>query len=208
MRKPTTPMPDVPVIRCGSDEPRADSRELAKRLGTQHQNTYELLKDYKSDFEQLGLLRFQTGEIDGKGRPEKYAMLNEDQAHLLLTYSRNTAKVRELKIKLIKAFGQARRAAMQHGAEYLPTYHQLHDQIHALAGGSPNERFVHMNANRLVNKAAGIGSGQRQSLTLPTQSLLCVAQMAITKAMQSAPDHHIGYQLAKDAVKPLLALAE
>lgn len=208
MRKPTTPMTDVPVIRCGSDEPRVDSRELAKRLGTQHQNTYELLKDYKSDFEQLGLLRFQTGEIDGKGRPEKYAMLNEDQSYLLLTYSRNTAKVRGLKIKLVKSFSEARRAAMQHGAEYLPTYHQLHDQIHALAGGSPNERWAHVNANKLVNKAAGIGSGQRGTVTLPTQAMLIVAQMAITKAMQSAPDHRIGYRLAKDAVKPLLALTE
>lgn len=205
MRKSTKPMTEVPVIRCGSDEPRVDSRDLAKRLGTQHQNTYELLKDYKSDFEQLGKVRFETG-ASASGQTEKYAMLNEDQAYLLLTYSRNTAKVRELKI--MKSFGEARRAAMQHGAEYLPTYHQLHDQIHALAGGSPNERFVHMNANRLVNKAAGIGSGQRGSLTLPTQAMLIVAQMAVAKAMQSAPDHRTGYQLAKDAVKPLLAISE
>lgn len=208
MRKPTTPMTDVPVIRCGSDEPRADSRDLAKRLGTQHESTYKLLKAHKQDFETFGILRFQIGEIDGQGQPEKYAMLNEDQAYLLLTYSRNTAKVRELKIKLVKSFGEARRAAMQHGAEYLPTYHQLHDQIHALANGSPNERWAHVNANKLVNKAVGIEAGQRGTVSLPTQSMLCVAQMMVTKAMQSAPDHHIGYQLAKDAVKPLLALAE
>lgn len=205
MSKSTTPMTDVPVIRCGSEEPRVDSRELAKRLGTQHQNTYELLKDYKADFEQLGKVRFETG-ASASGQTEKYAMLNEDQSYLLLTYSRNTAKVRGLKIKLVKSFGEARRAAMQHGAEYLPTYHQLHDQIHALAGGSPNERWAHVNANKLVNKAAGIGSGQRGTVTLPTQAMLIVAQMAVTKAMQSAPDHHTGYQLAKDAIKPLEAL--
>lgn len=35
-----------------------------------------------------------------------------------------------------KAFGEARRSAGQHGAEYLPTYHQLHEELHALAAGS------------------------------------------------------------------------
>lgn len=208
MRKQHNPLPDITVVRCGSAEPRVDSRDIAKRLGLQHHSTYKVLKERKADFEQFGLLRFEIQVIDGKGQPEKYAMLNEDQAYLLLTYSRNTAKVRELKIKLVKSFGEARRAAMQHGAEYLPTYHQLHDQIHALANGLPNERFVHMNVNKLVNKAVGIEAGQRGTVSLPTQSMLCVAQMMVTKAMQSAPDHHTGYQLAKDAVKPLLALAE
>lgn len=201
----TPPLTDVQVILFGSDEPRADSRDIAKRLRLQHESVYKVLKERKSDFEQFGKLRFEIG-ASASGQTEKYALLTEDQATLLLTYSRNTAKVRELKIKLVKAFGDARRAAMQHGAEYLPTYHQLHDQIHALANGAPHERFIHMNANKLVNKAAGIGSGQRGNVPLASQALLIVAQMAITKAMKEAPDHHEGYRLAKDAVKPLLAL--
>ena len=206
MPTPTPPQPDVQVILFGSDEPRADSRDIAKRLRLQHESVFKVLKERKSDFKQFGLLRFEIGEIDGKGRPEKYALLTEDQAIFLLSLSRNTPHVVQLKIKLVKAFSEARRAAMQHGAEYLPTYHQLHDQIHALANGAPNERFIHMNANKLVNKAAGIGSGQRGTVPLASQALLIVAQMAITKALKEAPDHHEGYRLAKDAVKPLLAL--
>lgn len=91
MRKPTTPMPDVPVIRCGSEEPRADSRDIAKRLRLQHESVYKNLKERKADFEQFGKLRFEIG-ASASGQTEKYAMLNEDQAYLLLAYSRNTAK--------------------------------------------------------------------------------------------------------------------
>lgn len=89
-------------------EPVADTRVLADQLGLQHQNVFELVKGYASDFEQLGILRFQTGEIRGRGQPEKFALLNEDQTYLLLTFSRNTAKVRQLKVNLVKAFKQAR----------------------------------------------------------------------------------------------------
>lgn len=36
-------------------------------------------------------------------------MLSEDQCYLLLTYSRNTVRVRSLKVALVRAFGSARR---------------------------------------------------------------------------------------------------
>lgn len=91
----------------------------------------------------------------------RFALLNEDQAYLLLTYSRNTARVRVLKVRLVKAFREARLCADTRKAEYLPTYHRMHDVIHDLASGSPNEKFVHANVNKLVNKVAGVEAGQR-----------------------------------------------
>lgn len=160
------------------EEPRVDSRILAERLGTKHHSTYALLKKYKSDFKELGILRFQIEVIKGRGQPEKYAMLNEDQAYLLLTYSRNTDRVRALKVKLVKAFGQARKAVEQHQTDYLPTYHALHDQIKA-AGG---DRFQHLNFNRAINKAAGITAKNRHGVVMPVKSAVVVAHMM---AMQS-----------------------
>lgn len=65
MRKSTTPMTDVPVIRCGSEEPRVDSRDIAKRLGIKHHSAYKTIKERKADFEQFGLLRFEIQVIDG-----------------------------------------------------------------------------------------------------------------------------------------------
>ena len=59
-----------------------DSRELAQRLGVKHKNTIELLDKHKADFLELGVLPFQTEKPSGPngGRPERFALLNEDQA--------------------------------------------------------------------------------------------------------------------------------
>ena len=196
------------ALVIGNDEARIDSRMLAIHFGKAHHDVFELVKNYRTDFEQLGVVRFQTEKpLPGSkgGRPERFALLTEDQAYLLLTYSRNTAKARALKVKLIQAFGEARRAAQAHRVEYLPTYHALHDAIHARAAGSRNERFVHMNVNKLINQTAGIEAGQRASATVPQQSMLTIAQAIAAQAMQQAPDHRTGFQQTKAA---LLALTQ
>ena len=101
------------VLVATKTEPRVDSRLLAKQLGIKHPNLFAQVKTHKTDFEEFGKVTFQTGALPS-GQSEKFATLNEDQAYLLLTYSRNTAKVRALKVKLVKAFAQA---------------HRLHDAI-------------------------------------------------------------------------------
>jgi phage regulator Rha-like protein len=189
-------------------EPRVSTQDLAKHLGNKHRSLFELVQNHRADFEQLGILRFQTGVIDGRGQPEKFAMLNEDQATLALAYSKNTKQVRELKVKLVKAFGLARRAADLRKTEYLPQYHQLHDAMHVLANGSPNERFFHANVNKLLNKFAGIEAGQRASAALPHQAMLIVGQLVASNATQGAADHHDGYQRIKANLQALGAVAQ
>lgn len=184
---------------------RIDTRLLAHHLGNRHQSMFELVKIHRADFEELGLLRFQTGEPTG-GRPEKFALLNEDQAYLLLTYSRNSARVRPLKIRLVKAFREARMAAEMRKTEYLPTYRELHDEIHALASGSPNEKFVHSNFNKLVNKVAGVDAGHRATAALPQQSMMIVAQAIAARTLRGAPDHRTAYQRTKLALAGLVAV--
>ncbi len=190
-------------------ETRADTRVLARHLGNKHKSVFELVKDYRADFELLGVVPFQTEKPIGDvgGRPERFALLNEDQAFRLLTFSRNTDKVRALKVKLVQAFGEARRAAQQRAVEYLPTYHQLHDVVAAKAAGSSNERFVHMNLNKLVNRTCGLEAGQRLVAPMAQQSLLSVAQTVAATAMRAGRDHHDGYQRAKQALQALYAVA-
>ncbi len=115
---------------------------------------------------------------------------------------RNTPRIRAMKGALIKAFGEARRAAELH-SEYLPTYHGLHDQLHRLAAGSPNERWVHVNINKLLNRTAGIEAGQRPRAGVPHKAMLIAAQHLAAQAMQGAADHHEGYARAKKALEPL-----
>ena len=192
------------------NERRADTRLLAKHLGNQHKNVFELVKKYKADFEHLGKVTFQTEALPS-GQLEKFALLNEDQAYLLLTYSRNSAKVRALKVKMVKAFAEARHAAEVRQVEYLPAYHQLHDAIKVAANGSPNERFIHMNANKALNQLAGVESGQRAGAGSLQQSILAVGSALAAQALQNATDGHGLHKRIKAALEPLtgiLALPE
>ena len=168
-------------------EARIDTRLLARGLGIQHHSLFEQVKDYKADFEGFGIVRFQTEEIQGRGRPERFALLNEDQAHLLLTYSRNTAKVRAHKVKLVQAFANARRAAEIRQTDYLPAHHLLQDAIKAADNGAPKGPHCYINAHNALNKLAGLQSGQRASAGPGALSLLTVgACLAAEAALQKS----------------------
>ena len=103
-------MSAVTLMQC-QGEPRVDSRVLAEQLGTQHKSTMELIDKYADKIRRFGHLPFQTEvgkRVQGGGKAERFALLNEDQAFLLLALSRNTDRVVELKSSLVMAFREAR----------------------------------------------------------------------------------------------------
>ena len=99
-------------------EPRVDTRLLADRLELQHASVFKLVQGYESDFAEFGKVRFEIGPT-ASGQQQRYALLNEDQSYLLLTFSRNTPTVRELKVALVKAFRAARVAREAVETDYL-----------------------------------------------------------------------------------------
>lgn len=197
-------------LTASKTEARIDSRLLAQHLETQHESLFKLISLHQQDFEELGKVRFQIGPSPESRTKQsmKFALLNEDQAYLLLTYSRNTVRVRDLKVRLVKAFREARLMADARQHEYLPTYHCLHDRIRALASGSPNEQFVHSNINKLVNKAAGVEAGQRSAAPLAKLSMLAVGQSLAAAALHGADDHHDGYQRVKHVLRAFEAITQ
>lgn len=81
--------------------------EIAEGTYVQHANVLDLINTHSSDFNEFGQLRFETrarpvGSHGGNGIT--YAVLNEQQATLLLTYMRNSDIVRAFKKRLVKAF--------------------------------------------------------------------------------------------------------
>lgn len=205
-------MPDDFALTTTATEARIDSRLLALGFGNRNKSVMTLIERHSDRLKALGQLTFKKTvgkRKQGGGNAERYALLNEDQSYLLLNLSRNTDTVVNLKVKLVKAFGNARRAAAMRQTEYLPEYHHLHDHLGTLAAGSPNERWIHANVNKAVNKFAGIAPGQRANAALPQQALLIVAQLVASKAAQGATDHHDGYQRIKaslQAVQGAIAL--
>jgi phage regulator Rha-like protein len=198
------------VLTVTKAEARIDTRTLALRLGNKHRHSLRLIDKYIPEFKKHGQVSFRNADGEreqGGGKGTRYALLNEDQAYLLLSLSRNTEIVVALKSQLIAAFGAYRRAAEMRQIEYIPAYHQAHDQIKILANGAAGEHFDHMNLNRLLNKVVGIEAGQRGSAPTNKQALLTVGLMLANKAMQGASDSKTGYQRAKQAILPLAALA-
>jgi phage regulator Rha-like protein len=89
-----------------------DSRLIAERLGIEHINFMETIGDYQTQIDQaFGVVRFETEKPprgSRGGRPQRYALLTEDQATFLMTLSRNTPEVVQCKIDLVVAFSKAK----------------------------------------------------------------------------------------------------
>lgn len=102
-------MSDLVIIE--QNEAFTNSLAIAEGLAVQHASVLKMIKKYQSDFEEENLVRFEirarpTGQHGGG--VSEVAVLDEYQATLLLTYMRNTAKVRLFKQALVKAFFKAR----------------------------------------------------------------------------------------------------
>lgn len=191
------------------NELRVDSRLLAEKLQNQHRNVIELIERYLAQFARFGVVPFETEKPSSQagGRPERFALLNEDQSYFLLSLARNTDHVVELKANLVAAFSKARQPQGPE-EEYLPTYRALHDTVDALAAESRNKKFVHMNFNKLINSTIGVEAGNRHNLPIPRKALMVVAQAAATHAISTAKDHHDGYQMANNAMQSLKPVAQ
>lgn len=188
------------------NELRVDSRVLAEKLQNQHKSVLELVEKYVDQFNRFGKVPFETEPLPS-GQKAKFALLNEDQSYFLLSLSKNTDHVVELKATLVAAFSKARQPQGPE-EEYLPTYRALHDTVDALAAESKNKKFVHINFNKLINSTIGVEAGNRHNLPIPRKALMVVAQAAATHAISTAKDHHDGYQMAKNAMQSLRPVAQ
>ena len=81
---------DELALTTTTTEARIDSRLLAKQLGNRSKAVVTLLDRYLDVFKQHGQLTFKksVGERkQGGGNSERFALLNENQAYLLLALS-------------------------------------------------------------------------------------------------------------------------
>ncbi|MBD0362296.1 MAG: Rha family transcriptional regulator [Coleofasciculus sp. C3-bin4] len=101
-------MTDLEIIEDGGDL-YVDSRLIAERLGIEHESFLRTLDTYQTEAEQaFGIFRFEIGKTKGRGRPPRYALLNENQATFIMTLSRNTPEVVQCKLDLVRSFSRAK----------------------------------------------------------------------------------------------------
>lgn len=116
---------------------------IAENTGNTHKAIIQLVRGYLNDFETFGRVGFeiQPFETNGGVQKREIAILNEQQATLLVTYCKNTETVRKFKVALVKAFYEMRE--------------QLHPQCPAQAQ-LPPPTLTEQQAYAIMSKVAMI----------------------------------------------------
>lgn len=199
---------------------RVDSRTLAPFLDQRHRTILELLDKYPDDFKQLNPLTVETEKgaalpQGGFAKPSRYYMLTEDQCYLLLTYSKNTEEARKRKVKLVKAFRDARTQLAKRDiariegkqVRYLET-DAIRDLVdYARNNGSQNAEMYYMTITKMTNSALGIDAGQRDDLDVRKLDEIKIAEtmvkIAISDGLNAGLDYKDIYKLCKDRVSAI-----
>lgn len=103
-------------ITTQNDTLVVDSRLIAEELGIEHRTLMQTIRKYLDRLERKTPVTFQTDVVK---RPQGgtyevcYCFLNEAQATLLMTFSRNSDRVLDCKEHLVDAFTAAKNRSLQ-----------------------------------------------------------------------------------------------
>lgn len=209
---PTTYDNGLPLV-LAKDGPRIDSRIVAEELGIENRALLQNIDNYLPKFNAFGVVTFQTQKPpkgSKGGMPVRFALLNEGQAYFAVTLSRNTEQAVEVKFRLVRAFGEARKQQDARQTQYLPFYHLAHDAARSMAqtaqqrGSEAPEQVFHTNVERLINRVFGIETGQRASLSPAMRNAVSTAYQLVSAAvadtLADGGDHKAAYREAERRV--------
>jgi phage regulator Rha-like protein len=95
------------IVEIKKGEPTTTTLAIAEGCKTSHKGVIQLVRQYRNDLEEFGLLAFEMRpRLDGVhgGGDVEYALLNERQSTLVMTYMRNNPVVRDFKKRLVSEF--------------------------------------------------------------------------------------------------------
>lgn len=115
-------------------EPFTRSDVVASFAGVQHHAIQQILSKHESDFKEFGTVAFEMRVCSHRtgASSQKIYRLNEEQATLLVTYLKNTERVRAFKKELVHQFYAMRAELMKRQmrrAELKPIRRELTDVI-------------------------------------------------------------------------------
>lgn len=193
---------------------RVDSRLLSPELNHRHRTILENIDKYKSQFESLGDLTART-EAGYNNAHVRYFLLNEDQCYFLLTLMRNNNHIIAAKLKLVKAFRDARSqlalrdmARIEGKAVRRTETDAIKDLVeYATAKGSSNAKMYYASITRMTNDLLGIESGMRDKLEHKQLQQIKVAEtiveMAIRDGLKAELNYKDIYKLCKERVSAI-----
>jgi phage regulator Rha-like protein len=126
------------VFLSKENTPLTTSEIIADALNKEHKDVMSLIKKYRSNIENFGVVTFKTKLLkrgNRNGSQEKtIAYLNEQQSTIVICLMRNSPKVLEFKVRLVKAFFEMRQQLQlqnQPKTNALPNYY-TNEQIKEL----------------------------------------------------------------------------
>lgn len=142
---------------------------IAEGTRNDHASVIKLARTYQADLEEFGPVGFEIHVVtrpQGGGTPTEFAILNEPQSTLLLTYMRNTAIVRAFKKELVREFWEM--VQQRNGrppslpADYI-------DALEHLLASKRSEQLAIEQRDHAIETKAEIGS-RREATAMATAS--------------------------------------
>lgn len=102
----------INIVEDAEGNLRVSSLIIADRTEVQHKNVLELVRKNLSQLSAFGGVAFETRPFETAGGTQmrEYALLNEPQSTLLMTFMRNSDVVVRFKVELVKQFYAMRQA--------------------------------------------------------------------------------------------------
>ncbi len=215
------------TVEIYNNEARAGTFLIAQGFKKEHRLVLELIKKYRSDFEDLARLnRRKSRPQKRKGPPVKEFLLTEEQTAFLGTLFRNNSQVVKFKKKLVREFFKMRRAlegvrAQQKDPVWLETREKgkplrldstdtmKEFKTYAVEQGSQNADWYYVSLTKMLNGLLFIVDGKFKNLRnmMTSRQLMTIADgdMVIEKAladgMKKKTHYKDIYKLAKERVE-------
>lgn len=103
----------INIIEDAEGELRVSSLIISGRTENQHASVLRVIREHQAELEQFGLVGFEIAPRSAGqhgGGDTTYALLNEPQSTLLMTFMRNSPVVVAFKVELVKQFYAMRQA--------------------------------------------------------------------------------------------------
>lgn len=140
-------------------EPYTTADTVVQYAQVRHKTVNELIRKHEKDLEEFGTLRFEMEACPHRtgASVQKVYHLNEQQATLLITYLRNTERVRQFKKALVRGFFEARQELSRREVERAiktPVRRSLTDAIRDSGEAERMKGYAYNAYTNLVYKAA------------------------------------------------------
>jgi len=215
------------LVQIHKDEPVTTTLIIADGMKIKHRAIMELVNKYKSELKEFGLFTVETLKIDRtkKGRPVKFAWVNEGQATFLVTLMKNSEIVVSFKKTLSLEFIKQRKILAQllsqkQNQEWIENREQgkiarkeSTDTMqrfveYAKSQGSEHSEKYYVHFTKMENKALFVVEQKfpnlRDVLNGQQLNILQTADIAVAKAIQDGMDKKLHYtdiyQLAKERI--------